>query len=266
MYNEKIEQLIKAALADGVLTEKEKQVLFKRAQEQGIDLDEFEMVLDARLQELQKAEKEQRERAAQKSNKFGEVRKCPSCEETIPLLVGVCPYCGHLFEVDRTDIKAVAEIDQLVQKLVMVKPNNKPIAHTVTIITLASIVFAALGGWYVKSQHVSLWELLALCSWIIIMLAYMFCSEPMAGSPAAKEEAAILPSMFKKYYYEIQSKIKAAKNIYAKNPTISQRLAELEATANDCANERKDRSKKIIMVGGIISIVMILVGLVIHAL
>ena len=65
MYNEKIEALIKAALADGVLTEKEKQVLFKRAQEQGIDLDEFEMVLDARLIELQKAEK-----SAPKSTKY----------------------------------------------------------------------------------------------------------------------------------------------------------------------------------------------------
>ena len=58
MYDERIEGLIKAALADGMLTEKEKQVLFKRAQEQGIDLDEFEMVLDARLVELQKEEKE----------------------------------------------------------------------------------------------------------------------------------------------------------------------------------------------------------------
>ena len=58
MYNEKIEQLIKSALADGVLTEKEKQVLFKNAQAAGIDLDEFEMVLDARLVELQKAEEE----------------------------------------------------------------------------------------------------------------------------------------------------------------------------------------------------------------
>ena len=37
MYNEKIEQLITAALADGVLTEKEKQVLFQRAQEQATD-------------------------------------------------------------------------------------------------------------------------------------------------------------------------------------------------------------------------------------
>ena len=57
MYNEKIEALIKAALADGVLTEKEKQVLFKRAHEQGIDLDEFEMVLEAKLFETQEEEK-----------------------------------------------------------------------------------------------------------------------------------------------------------------------------------------------------------------
>ncbi len=45
MYNEQIESLISAALADGVLTEKEKQILFKRAESMGIDLDEFEMVL-----------------------------------------------------------------------------------------------------------------------------------------------------------------------------------------------------------------------------
>lgn len=54
LYDEKIESLISAALADGVLTEKEKQVLFKRAQAEEIDIDEFEMVLDARLVELQK--------------------------------------------------------------------------------------------------------------------------------------------------------------------------------------------------------------------
>ena len=78
MYSEKIEQLISAALADGVLTEKEKQILFKRAQEQDIDLDEFEMVLDARLVELQKAEKAATMKSAPHSGKLGDVRKCPS--------------------------------------------------------------------------------------------------------------------------------------------------------------------------------------------
>ena len=83
LYDEKIESLISAALADGVLTEKEKQVLFKRAQAEGIDLDEFEMVLDARLVELEKAEKEKAEKSAPKSNKLGDVRKCPQCGAVI---------------------------------------------------------------------------------------------------------------------------------------------------------------------------------------
>ena len=97
MYNEKIEMLINAALADGVLTEKEKQILFKRAQEQGIDLDEFEMVLDARLVELQKAEKERAATSAPKSTKFGDVRKCPVCGALVPALAVSCAECGYEF-------------------------------------------------------------------------------------------------------------------------------------------------------------------------
>ena len=91
MYNEIIEALIKAALADGVLTEKEKQILFKRAQTEGIDLDEFEMVLNARLVELQKVEK------AAKSDKFGDVRKCPACGAIISSGIAVCKKCGYTF-------------------------------------------------------------------------------------------------------------------------------------------------------------------------
>ena len=99
MYNEKIEALIKAALADGVLTEKEKQILFKRAQEHGIDLDEFEMVLDARLVELQKEAKA--EKSAPKTDKFGSVRKCPACGAIVGAFKGLCPECGFEFtEVD----------------------------------------------------------------------------------------------------------------------------------------------------------------------
>ncbi len=39
MYNEKIENLINFALEERELTEKEKQILFKKAQEEGVDLD-----------------------------------------------------------------------------------------------------------------------------------------------------------------------------------------------------------------------------------
>lgn len=98
LYNEQIEALISAALADGVLTEKEKQVLFKKAQAQGIDLDEFEMVLDARLVELKKAEKAKAEASAPKSTKLGDVKKCPACGAIVQSFLGVCPECGYAFE------------------------------------------------------------------------------------------------------------------------------------------------------------------------
>lgn len=113
MYNEKIEQLIKAALADGVLTEKEKQILFKNAQAQGVDLDEFEMVLDARLVELQKAEKEKAGKSAPKSEKFGDVRKCPVCGALVPALSGECQECGYEF----TGIDANLSSRRLAEKI-----------------------------------------------------------------------------------------------------------------------------------------------------
>lgn len=93
MYNEQLEQLIDAALADGELTEKEKQILFKKAQSFGIDLDEFEMVLDSRLVKLKKSES-----SAPKSNKLGDVKKCPVCGAIIQSYHGICPDCGYAFE------------------------------------------------------------------------------------------------------------------------------------------------------------------------
>ncbi len=119
MYNEKIEGLIKAALADGVLTEKEKQVLFKRAQEQGIDLDEFEMVLDARLVELQKEEKEKASKSAPKSDKYGDVRKCPTCGSLVPALATSCPDCGYEFaglESNLSSQKLAEKIEKINQE------------------------------------------------------------------------------------------------------------------------------------------------------
>ena len=63
MYNEKLEALITAALADGVLTDKEKNLLFKKAEAMGIDRDEFELVLNGRLA---KRKKEMEAKSAQK--------------------------------------------------------------------------------------------------------------------------------------------------------------------------------------------------------
>lgn len=117
MYNEKIEGLISAALADGVLTEKEKQILFKRAEAEGIDLDEFEMVLDARLVELEKEQKT----SSPKSEKFGDIRKCPACGAIISSGIAICKECGYAF----TEAASTASREKLSNALLQIDKECK---------------------------------------------------------------------------------------------------------------------------------------------
>lgn len=116
MYNEKIEALINAALADGELTEKEKQILFKRAEEEGIDLDEFEMVLDARLYNLDKTRQSDPKMAAPKSDKFGDIKKCPACGAIVASYKGKCDDCGYEFENIQANSTSTLLADKLLRE------------------------------------------------------------------------------------------------------------------------------------------------------
>jgi hypothetical protein len=103
--SDKLNNLIQYALADGVLTEKEKSVLLKNAIEEGNDADEFEMYLSALLFEKQQALK--REALAEMppppvvdkatSNKEGDIKKCPSCGASVKSFTSKCGECGHEF-------------------------------------------------------------------------------------------------------------------------------------------------------------------------
>jgi hypothetical protein len=119
MYNEQIKSLIDLALADGELTEKEKQILFKKAEAAGIDLDEFEMVLEARLFEKQKSNKP--ETAAPKSNKLGDVKKCPACGGIAETFATKCQDCGTEFR----NVEASQNIIKFFEKLDEVESNRK---------------------------------------------------------------------------------------------------------------------------------------------
>ena len=113
MYNEQIENLLNIALADGELTEKEKQILFKKAEAAGIDLDEFEMVLESKLFEKQKSGSST---AAPKSEKLGDVRKCPACGAIAETFATKCSDCGTEFrniEASQNLIKFFEKLDEL---------------------------------------------------------------------------------------------------------------------------------------------------------
>lgn len=115
MYSEEIEKLIEMALMDGELTEKEKQVLFKKAEALGVDLDEFEMVLEAKLYEKQQSMKPEKSEttAAPKSDKFGDIKKCPACGSMVQSFQTKCIDCGNEF----SNIEANASINKLFQML-----------------------------------------------------------------------------------------------------------------------------------------------------
>lgn len=122
VYDSHLERLIDLALADGELTEKEKQVLFKKAQYMGIDLDEFEMVLDARLYERNNSQPlQQAASSASSSDKYGDVKKCPACGAMIEAFNAFCPSCGHEF----SNIKANSSIQRLFEMLNQVESESK---------------------------------------------------------------------------------------------------------------------------------------------
>jgi hypothetical protein len=116
IYSAKLEKLISFALVDGKISDKERQVLYKNARAEGIDIDEFEMVLEARLYEINKAATPQpppiklpptpapapaTAPAPQKSNKYGEVKKCPACGAIVESYTTQCAACGLEYRNDQ---------------------------------------------------------------------------------------------------------------------------------------------------------------------
>ena len=108
MYDQQLEKLVDMALVDGVITEKEKDILVKRAKSLGIDLDEFEMYLDTRLASLSNTQN-----TTVSQNKLGDLLKCPSCGATVPSLSMTCKDCGFVFR----NVSANSSVKELSNKL-----------------------------------------------------------------------------------------------------------------------------------------------------
>jgi hypothetical protein len=144
MYNEQLEKLIEMALIDGVLTEKEKQILFKKAESFGVDLDEFEMVLDAKLHQQQKSQS--------KTN----VNKCPSCGETISGLSKVCPSCNFILSKssDSSELDKSIQLleDSLVRLKSFPKPNYFKVIKSIVLIYFSFGIYILYKKFY-KKEH-----------------------------------------------------------------------------------------------------------------
>jgi hypothetical protein len=84
---EELNELIQEYLTDGVLTDKERQVILRKAEGMGLDRDEIDLYLDAQVQKIDQAT----DAAARKQKG----KQCPYCGGSVPQLTDKCPHCGE---------------------------------------------------------------------------------------------------------------------------------------------------------------------------
>lgn len=131
----KLKSLVISAIADGEISDLERQVLIRNAQAEGMAVDEFAVIVDAMLFNQRQALQQQKERheqelnlakakavqtaqppvpAAAKKSDRPQVRKCPACGAIInEAAANCCPECGYEFGIR----EAYNPIQPLIDKL-----------------------------------------------------------------------------------------------------------------------------------------------------
>ena len=85
-YPKELTDLLEQYMTDGVMTEKERAVLLRKAEARGVDKDEFDLYIDAEVQKF-----DQKIDSAKRQAKG---KLCPFCEASIPMFTDKCPECG----------------------------------------------------------------------------------------------------------------------------------------------------------------------------
>lgn len=128
--NQDLQKLIDIAKEGNEITTKQKEIIFKKAQELGEDLDEVEMVLES-IQSKQAAK--------EPIKKSEERRKCPNCGATISGTTLVCPECGYVLqEESKASIEARESIEMLQDKLTAATQSSSSIFSTINPISQLS--------------------------------------------------------------------------------------------------------------------------------
>jgi hypothetical protein len=84
---EELDDLIQEYLTDGVLTDKERSVILRKAAGMGLDTEEIDLYLEAQVQKIQQA--------ADAVTRQRKGKTCPYCGASVPQLTEKCPYCDQ---------------------------------------------------------------------------------------------------------------------------------------------------------------------------
>lgn len=135
--NKELEKLIDYAITDGFITEKEKKVLIKKAEKQGFDIDELEMILEGKLFDAQQTRK-----------KENPIQKCPSCGEIMIGVSRVCPSCSYVVNAKSKNTATLDEYIHNVEKKLL-KLKNTPKQGSGKIMQSVILTYLTLGTYII---------------------------------------------------------------------------------------------------------------------
>jgi hypothetical protein len=153
--NPEIEKLIDLALKDGQITEKEREIILRKAETLGLDKDEIEMILEGIISDQNKA------REIGKT-KQGVVKKCPHCGAPAKAFSDKCDSCGGDFRFNTLSNLTEKLTSDSESNVIKISRQNIPI-NKEELIEFATYSFgnannAALGlpernAWYSKFKE-----------------------------------------------------------------------------------------------------------------
>ena len=118
MFSEQLENLIQASIENGTLEKNEKAALVKRAQREGVDLDELEIYINSLLQRRQRElneKKNQQEKLYEKKKKEAIGPVCPKCGKQVTPLTIKCD-CGYEFTKEKRE-SSIKLLSEKIEKL-----------------------------------------------------------------------------------------------------------------------------------------------------
>lgn len=260
MYNEKLEALITAALTDGMLTDKEKEILFKKAEAMGVDRDEFELVLDGRLAKRKKEMEAQAPKTAKPAQKKSGIPQelvnlikeyltdgIISAKERQVLLNKAQALGLNVDEVDLYIDAQQQKADQAVAT-VMNKRRGKTCPYCGSSIPELTDKCPNCGGNITPEASKELEEIFEHLETALVNFK--------AGEDVEKNKA------------EVERYVRKAKMYYGNNPKVKQLLEEVEIESENAEEEAKKNARKkfllankkvmllllLLLIGGIFSI------------
>lgn len=103
-YPKELTDLVEEYLTDGIISAKERQVLLRKAEKLGVDVDEFDLYIDAQQQKVDQTID------VAMSKKRGSV--CPYCGGPVPQLAEQCPHCGQFITAEASE-----ELKEIIENL-----------------------------------------------------------------------------------------------------------------------------------------------------